>query len=178
MRWLMRSNAHEERCTTVLDPAWVITPVEGSGRLAAFVTLLGSNKMNVAVLMDYAKTDQQKVDAILKLKVIGPGHIICVNEFAGTRAADLEDLFDEGTYCSLVSAAYPSVGKLAPADLPKGGRLVARVEKLIDERAVKDFNHYRPALEAQKLLASTALPGDVLDKFEALFVKLNSLIVK
>lgn len=171
----LMSEALAAKGRTGLDDAWVVTPVEGSGRLAAFVTLLGSNKLNIAVLMDFAKTDQQKIDGILKTKVIRAESIVRVNEFAGAPEADLEDMFDEATYCALVKAAYPSIGKLAPKDLPKGGRLLARVEKLVTERGVKGFNHYRPALEAQKVFPSSPPPEETLAKFESLFVRLNAL---
>jgi energy-coupling factor transporter ATP-binding protein EcfA2 len=40
-----------------LDPRWIKTPIGGSGKLSTFVTLLGANKLHVAVLIDSSTKD-------------------------------------------------------------------------------------------------------------------------
>src|SRR5262249_3692122 len=50
---------------TPLDERWVITPVGGASNLVTFVSLLGSNQLNVAVLMDSSRAEQQRVRNLL-----------------------------------------------------------------------------------------------------------------
>jgi ABC-type cobalamin/Fe3+-siderophores transport system ATPase subunit len=46
-----------------LSAAWTITPVGGSDKVATFVAMIGAQKhLNVAVLIDYQKKDQQSIE--------------------------------------------------------------------------------------------------------------------
>lgn len=159
-----------------LDPKWVITPVGGSGRLGTFVTLLGANKLNVAVLMDFKKQDQQLLDQLLEGRWLDKSRILRVSEFTGGKEADIEDLFDADTYLAFVNAAWPPAA-LKPADLSQHPRLAVRVKSALEARGITDFDHFRPALEAMKLLPTLKLPASVVANFQQVFTRVNALLV-
>lgn len=160
-----------------LDSKWVITPVGGSGRLGMFVTLLGANKLNVAVLMDFKKQDQQLLDQLLDGRWLDKSRILRVSDFTGAKEADIEDLFDVDTYLALVNSAWPQAG-LMPADLSQHPRITVRVEGALEARGLTDFDHFRPALEGMKVLATLQLPGNVVANFQQVFTRLNGLLPK
>jgi len=47
---------------TSLSKSWTITPVGGVDKVGAFMSLLYGNKLNVAVLTDFAKGQKKKID--------------------------------------------------------------------------------------------------------------------
>jgi predicted ATP-dependent endonuclease of OLD family len=165
-----------------LDERWVITPAGGANNLPTFVSLLGANQLNLAVLMDSTRADTQKIRNLLASKRITPKRIIQLSAITGNDDADFEDLFEAGFYVSLVNGAYADELSKAMkvADLPKGGdRIVPRIEQYFQDNNVGtgNFNHFRPAshllTEPKKL---DKLNVATLDRLEALAKVINNLL--
>jgi ABC-type cobalamin/Fe3+-siderophores transport system ATPase subunit len=55
---------------TGLSQAWTITPVGGVDKVSAFMSLLYGNRLNVAVLTDFAKGQKKKIDDLKKLRLL------------------------------------------------------------------------------------------------------------
>lgn len=157
-----------------LDPAWVIVPVGGADRLAAFVSLLGSNRINVAVLMDVAQKDQQRVDSLIRTGFLDSARILRLSEFAEAGGADIEDLFDSADYLELVHLAHDV--RLEEAELPPGKRIVKRVEAALAAKGVSGFNHFRPAQQALRGLTEPSTAS--VRRFANLFNRLNALVAR
>lgn len=94
--------------------------------------------------------------------------------------ADLEDIFTEEFYLSLVNNAYQGAlakSPLKPEDLPAGPRLTKRVEKALAVREVNNgrLNHFAPAgaLMRQPAVFTSYLVDSTLDNAELLFRKVN-----
>lgn len=68
-----------------LDQAWTITPVGGVDKVSAFMSLLYGNKLNVAVLTDFARGQKKKVDDLRKSKLLSESRILTINDFTGTE---------------------------------------------------------------------------------------------
>ncbi|WP_328321809.1 AAA family ATPase [Kribbella sp. NBC_00382] len=178
------SQACESDGRAGLDPRWVVTPVGGADKVSTFVSLLGANKLNVAVLIDANPRDQQRIKSLQQNGHLGANSLIQVSEFVSGSEADLEDLFDPSFYCKLVTGAY--AGDLPKAGLKVGSlssqapRITARVEHYFKANSVAGgrLNHYRPSAyflsEQSKLLPG--LSSGTLDRASELFKRVNACL--
>lgn len=167
---------------TTLDPRWVKVPVGGAGKLSTFVTLLGSNKLNVAVLIDSSTKDQGALKRLRDNEQMRPDALITLGQIVGRSNADVEDLFELDHYLTLVNTAYAShlPNPITGADLNNNiPRVVQRIAEYFQEHGINDghFDHYRPAAALLRLgAAPVALSSHTLDMAEQLFIKINTLI--
>lgn len=157
-------------------------PVGGASKLPAFLTLLGANKLNAAIVADSPFTDSGVIDRLRSTGRLGAAGVVSIGEIVNRNAADVEDLFEAGVYVDLVSDAYAGLLKnkrIKVGDLPKGDRLVLRVEQLFAAENINGgrLNHFSPAaalLRGTKY--ASRLNDATLDRAEALFAKINSFL--
>ncbi|MEU1813484.1 AAA family ATPase [Micromonospora aurantiaca (nom. illeg.)] len=180
----MLNDAMESDGRTGLDSRWVITPIGGSGKLSTFATLLGANKINVAVMVDSSTKDAQAVQRLRDNDQLAKNGLIEIKEFTGTADADIEDLFERDFYLELVNRAY---AKELPAPITatdlnaRDPRIVRQIEAYFRKHKIANgnFNHYKPARTYLREQASLpSLDAGTLDRVEKLFQRLNSLIRK
>ena len=161
---------------------WSITPVGGSDKVPTFVALIGANtKLNIAVLIDYQKKDQQMIENLYKKKLLKKNQVLTYANFVGNNEADVEDMFAPEFYLKLVNGEFET--SLSVTDILTGSpRIVRRLEDHFEKKPLLNgvkFNHYRPALYLSKNLDS--LEGDLtksdLDRFQQAFDALNKLLV-
>ncbi|MER6274572.1 AAA family ATPase [Streptomyces sp900105755] len=167
-----------------LDPRWVKTPIGGSGKLSTFVTLLGANKLNVAVLVDSSTKDVGAVQRLRDNDQLAKNGLVEISEFTSTADADIEDLFDRDFYLELVNRAYASelTKPITASELnAKDPRVVRQIEAVFKKRKITTrFNHYRPAavlLREQAALAPR-IDAATITRADQLFTRLNSLLPK
>lgn len=168
-----------------LDSRWTITPVGGGNKVPTFVALLGNQKgLKIATLIDIQKRDTQNIENLYKKKLLDKNNVLTFADFTGTKEADIEDMFDEDFYLSLVNAEFKnqlskSISKSALTS--KSPRIVRRIEEFLSSNAMKgdgQFSHYRPARFFSENVGDLAskISSDCLDRFEAAFKRLNSLL--
>ncbi len=166
-----------------LDPSWIVVPAGGADKVSTFVSLLGANGFNIAVLMDVAAKDRQRIEGLQAHALLGRSALVQVTEVTGTKAADIEDIFMPGFYLKLVNGAYrDALAKPLTLDmLPVGGpRIVKRIEAYFDQNGIDGgrFNHYLPAEYFMK--EQVSLLGEVdtatVERAERLFNRVNSLL--
>ncbi|CAL9583709.1 hypothetical protein SUDANB106_05098 [Streptomyces sp. enrichment culture] len=169
--------------STGLDPRWVKTPIGGAGKLSTFVTLLGANKLNVAVLVDSSTKDVGAVQRLRDNGQLTKNGLVQISEFTNTADADVEDLFDRDFYLELVNRAYASdlTSPITTADLnAKDPRIVRQIEAVFKKRKIAGgrFNHYKPAAVLLREQAELAprIDAATTNRAEQLFVRLNSLL--
>ncbi|MEU8308955.1 AAA family ATPase [Actinomadura sp. NPDC048955] len=177
------TDALEAEGKTGLDPAWVKIPIGGAGKLSTFATLLGANKLDVAVVVDSSTTD---VGAIKRLRENGQLRrkaLIEISEFTGTKDADIEDLFEPDFYLDLVNRAYTKdlPAPVTAADLnPHDPRIVRQIETHFrtNNIAAGKFSHYKPAavLMREQNALVPAISGATLARAEELFRRINDLL--
>jgi len=177
------SEIAQENKLSRLDPRWVITPVGGADKVSTFVSLLGSNKLNIAVLMDVAKKDRQRIDNLKANAILGQNSLIQVGEFTGTRDADIEDLFDRDFYLTLVNGAYQQV---LPARLTlemltnESPRIVKRLEGYFKQNNIDngEFSHFKPAAYLLKYQAELVdkVGSSTVQQVNQLFERINALL--
>lgn len=171
---------------TGLSPKWTICPVGGVDKVASFVALFGGNKLNLAVLTDYASGQKKKVEELKKSALIRDGsRVLLATDFVKLPEADIEDLFGRKLYLRLVDAAcaVPTKKSLEKA---LGAESEARVLKDVDAHFNShadlgdEFNHYVPSnwllLNPVWISTNKAELADAFDRFEELFKKLNSFL--
>ena len=164
-----------------LNAKWTITPVGGSDKVPTFVALIGAHKhLNVAVLIDYQKKDQQSIENLYKKKLLKQKQVLTYAEFVKGNEADVEDMFAPEFYLKLVNGEFEI--SLTVDDLPKNSpRIVSRLEKYFENNPhPKDagFNHYRPARYFSENIGSleSELTDSQLDRFQKAFDTLNELL--
>jgi hypothetical protein len=179
-----------------------IVPVGGLDKLATFVALLRGNELQMAVLHDYSSKPDARLESLVRQKLIRDKQVLNYAMFrnsvkSATKAksstsinmvsTDVEDMFSPELYLKLFSNAYKkqlSGIEVKESDLPAGDRIVERIERyLVDKgiqlRASGGYNHYLVA----SYLASNPVPvnkisADTLNRFEQLFLTVNSLFLE
>ncbi len=164
-----------------LDLRWVKIPVGGAGKLSTFVSLLGANRLTVAVVMDASTSDAAAVKKLESTGRLASGGIITIGQVVGRGNADVEDLLPVNLYLKLVSIAYASVlpAPITRADLTSTDeRVVRRVERYFQDRGLGRLNHYKPAevLLRQQSTLLAEIDKDALDRAQRLVERLNALI--
>ena len=167
-----------------------IVPVGGIGNVCTFVSLLGANGLNLAVLHDYKGSSEQKLDDLARQKILNQKHIINPSQFRDLKsigvngpASDIEDLFTPGVYLDNFNACFStelSGNKIKESDLSEGNRIIERIERhLVSNKILLrpsgGFNHYA----VSSYFVSTtgaALDVDTKCRFIELFKKINSII--
>jgi hypothetical protein len=164
-----------------LDQAWTITPTGGVDKVSAFMSLLYGNKLNVAVLTDFAKGQKKKIDDLRKSKLLSEAKIITITAYTSTEEADTEDMIGRDGYIALVTQAY-GLKKLTVGDQPTH-RVVKDVEDAfrVLQPDTAEFDHFFPSsFLIENPATLKALPGydDALNRFEQLFKDLNAFLKK
>ena len=168
---------------TGLDKRWTITPCGGVGSIMSFLSLFAGQKLNIAVVTDYAKGSKGEVERLRKRDILKSGRVFTMDIYTGQAEADVEDLLGREMYRDLVNSAYSlsdsnAVAAAAPANAP--ARVVVEVQNHWDglPASFDAFDHYRPAeyLTKQTTAISPTGLGVALDRFEKLFTDLNRLL--
>ena len=164
-----------------LSTDWTITPVGGAGNVPTFVALIGAQtKLNVAVLIDFQKKDQQTIENLYKGKLLKKNQVLTFADFTGASEADIEDMFDPEFYMKLVNGEFGVSLKLSQLSSTHP-RILQRLEKRFEKHPLPKhtlFNHYRPARYLSENIGSlgTELADETLDRFQRAFDALNQLL--
>lgn len=157
-----------------LDPRWSIIPVGGADLIPTFVALLG-NHLKVTVLVDSRKEGHQKLERMAKDGYLEKQRIILVGEVLGSKAADIEDMFEVNEYLELYNKAFSKTHQVK--DLKGTDPIVARLARL---EGIARFDHGRPAdvLLREREAVLSKLNAKTLNRFEELFKRINNTIGK
>lgn len=163
----------------------ILVPVGGLDKLATFVALLGSNKLQLVVLHDRAGSPHQKLEELVRQKLIERKRVLDFSMFIDPQPteADLEDLVPQDAYIAAFNATYAKDLKspLKAKDLGKEPRIVARIDRWLEAKKVallKDggFNHYRVAQTLLQSLTADSFKPDELARFEGLFARIGEVL--
>jgi AAA ATPase domain len=177
------SDLTESRQMDGLDPRWVKTPIGGSGKLSTFVTLLGANKLHVAVLVDSSAKDTGAVKRLRENGQLTRNGLVEISEFTGGHDADIEDLFERSFYLDLVNRAYAAElsQPITEADLNTSDpRVVRSIEAYFRQHGIAGgkFNHYRPAavLLREQATLGPVIADTTITRAAKVFARLNGLL--
>ena len=151
-----------------LDPRWTIVPSGGLAGVSAFAALLGA-PANVTVLAGAPGDAVRAGDPPIARAIAADENVVHVPEIAGAPEADVEDLFAEDFYVDLVNRSGAAIVEWF--EVLGEGRIVER----IGTAAGAPYSRYLPARQlledGVELLAR--VDGETLDRFEALFGRIN-----
>jgi hypothetical protein len=182
LRWFSRRLREHDRES--LDPRWVIAPCGGIDKIPAFMALFGGNRLNIAVLTDFAEGQKAKARDLRKSGLLKDGHVFTADAYVHGKEADVEDLLGRVMYTELVNMTYGLSNEERLVDVAPGTheRVVLEVEdhfRLL-KSGVREFDHFAPAeyLTERGADVANTLPGvdSALDRFERLFHDLNQCL--
>ncbi len=164
----------------------ILVPVGGLDKLATFVALLGSNKLKLVVLHDRAGSPHQKLEDLVRQKLIERKRVLDFSMFLEPTPAeaDIEDLLPADAYIAAFNQAYVKELNgvaLTAADLGAQPRMIERINQWLRAKGItllKDggFNHYRVAHAVLPALTATTLKPDELARFERLFERVTAAL--
>lgn len=177
------SQACQDASLCALDSRWVITPVGGADKVAAFSSLHGRAAVNVAVLIGAGPGDQRRIKAFHDSRQADTETLIEISDFAAGKQADIEDLFGPAFYCAIVTGAYAKdlSGTLKPSDLKsRHARITARVDQYFKDNEIAGgaLSRYQPAayfLREQHAMLPT-LSTATLKRAAEMFERINSCL--
>ncbi len=164
-----------------------IVPVGGLDNLATFIALLGASDLKLAVLHDFRGSPEQKLENLVREKLLSPKALFNVAQFREKAStllpSDIEDLFDVTEYLAMFNATFSAqMGgqTISQPDLPAGDRIVQRIEQHLKAKGISlrpsgGFNHY---LVAKTFAVSPpkSLSAATVARFTALFQAVNSAV--
>lgn len=166
-----------------------IVPVGGLSNVVTFVSLLGANGLKVGILHDYNGSPDQRITDLVKQKLLADKAVFNVSQFRDltklgqdTLPSDIEDLLQPSLYLDYFNKTYAKQltgTSLNEADLPKGDRIVHRIERALSEKNIKvrptgGFNHYAVAATFGSS-PPLELDEETLTRFDALFEAINRI---
>ena len=164
-----------------LSSDWMITPVGGADKVPTFVALIGAQtNLNLAVLIDYQKKDQQKIEDLYKRKLLNKKKVRTYADYVQGTEADIEDMFEPEFYLKLVDGAFGA--SISLTDLSSNHpRIIRRLEEYLGSNSLPNnqlFNHFRPARYLSENIGclENELSEQELDRFEQAFSDLNALL--
>ena len=164
----------------------ILVPVGGLDKLATFVALLGSNKLNLVVLHDRTGNPHQKLEDLVRQKLIERKRVLDFSMFLDPAhsEADIEDLLPADAYIAAFNNAYAKELNgvtLKSIDLGAQPRMIERINHWLKAKGIAllkvgGFNHYRVAQAVLPALTIAAMQPDELARFERLFAKVGEVL--
>ena len=165
-----------------LDPRWVTIPVGGADNLPTYLSLLGDNYMNLAIMMDVTPKSKARIEE-KNGRIENNSNQIKMVEVVKMRDADMEDLFDPNFYLELVNQAY---SRELPHELTMKAingpnpRIAQRIQKFFEQEGIcgGQFDTYRPAsyLLQKHLALRPKIDDAIIDRAASMFARVNSLL--
>ena len=75
------SSVLADRKREVLSPRWTICPTGGVDKVAAFMSLFGGKKLNIAVLVDLAHGQKKKIEELRRNSLLNAGAVLSAEQF-------------------------------------------------------------------------------------------------
>jgi len=176
------SEALKNRGRIHLSPRWTVCPAGGVDNVAAFASLFGNRKRQLAVLMDCGLGGENAEDGG-RSQVLREGHVLTLRLYVNKPEADVEDVIGWRNYLTLVNKAYGLVGA---TELKEEERVEERVTKAVESKfltmpsSVAGFNRYTPSeyFLKHRDAVFNAFPEvpQALDRFEGIFRDLNHML--
>ena len=133
-----------------LDRRRTICPAGGIDKVGTFMALFGSNKLHVAMLVDFVKGQKRKVEDLRKSSLMHKSYLFTANTYADAEEGDTEDIFGKDFYLTLVNKAY-DLKDNKKLDVTKLGNSRSRAVTIVEEHfrtvAIErtDYDHYLPS---------------------------------
>ena len=147
------SSALQRRGKTGIDRRWTICPAGGIDKIQPFVALFAGQKLDIAALTDYARTDRKKLESLRQNRVLENERLLTFATILGIEEADIEDVFAPSLYASILNDAFglDSSQRLTTEQLEAASssntRLLKKAEACfaVLPPEAPEFDHFLPA---------------------------------
>jgi len=171
-----------------LDRRWTMCPAGGIDKIQPFVALFSGQKLDIAVISDYAKADKRKFESLRQNKVLESERLLNFATILGLQEADIEDVFSPALYAEVINKAF---------DLPAANQVTALLLSNADQNTIRlvkkaeaffgvlppgapEFDHFTPAewlfRNPGVLDQNTPEVNETLDRAEKVIAALNKLL--
>ncbi len=182
------SSALARRGKSGLDRRWTVCPAGGIDKIQPFVALFSGQKLDIAVLSDYAKSDRKKMESLRHNKVLEGDRLLTFATILGLEEADIEDVFSPLLYASLLNQAFGlPVGR--QADVQRLNDANANTTRLLKKAEAyfallppeaPEFDHFTPAdwliRNPNGLDGDAAEVTETLERAERVIAAVNKLL--
>ena len=164
---------------TTLDSDVVIVPAGGVRNMMPLASLLVGNNLRLVVLVD------SDVPGIQKGKQLQKKHMadcLFVSDFVENENAEIEDLFSEEFYMSVLKEVYPD-NEVRFNEAEKSMPCITkRINKAFERLKFGDFNKWEVTNvlvdKIQKNAGNNKISDDTCTAFENIFIRVNSILIK
>lgn len=182
------SSALQRRGKAGLDRRWTICPAGGIDKIQPFVALFAGQKLDIAALTDYAKSDRKKLESLRQNRVLENGKLLTFATILGLEEADIEDVFAPSLYASILNHAFglDSSQRLTTDELEAASSSSTRLLKKAEAcfavlpPETPEFDHFLPAdwLFRNPSILDSDVPevNETLERAERTIAALNNLI--
>jgi predicted ATP-dependent endonuclease of OLD family len=181
------SSALIRRKKTGLDRRWTLCPAGGIDKIQPFVALFSSQKLDIAVLSDYAKADKKKFESLRQNKVLEGDRLLNFATILGLQEADIEDVFSPALYAEVINKGFdlPAANQATAQSLSNADQNTIRLVKkagaffAVLPPGAPEFDHFTPAewlfRNPNVLDQDTPEVNETLDRAEKVITTLNKL---
>jgi predicted ATP-dependent endonuclease of OLD family len=147
------SSALQRRGKAGLDRRWTICPAGGIDKIQPFVALFAGQKLDIAALTDYARSDKKKLESLRQNRVLENERLLTFATILELEEADIEDVFVPSLYASILNDAFGldssqrlTTDKLDAA-ISSSTRLLKKAEACfaVLPPEAPEFDHFLPA---------------------------------
>ena len=136
-----------------LDRRWTPCPAGGIDKIQPFVALFSGQKLDIAVISDYAKTDKKKFESLRQNKVLESERLLNFATVLGLEEADIEDVFSPALYAEVINNAFdlPAANRATAQSLVDADKNTIRLVKKAEAffgvlpPGAPEFDHFTPA---------------------------------
>jgi|APSaa5957512535_1039671.scaffolds.fasta_scaffold32885_1 predicted ATP-dependent endonuclease of OLD family len=157
----------------------VISPAGGTKNIMPLASMLVSNDIHIAVLLDGDEQGIQKQKSLEgKLSING----IMTDEFTGKTGSEIEDFFDDSLYIDAVQVAYPEYKIEFISDEEKIFPIIDRIESMFKRKKYKKLEKWKVSNIILDWITNPSsgnkISDDTCNKFEKLYKHVNKILGK
>lgn len=177
------STLFEESGLKGLHPELVITPSGGATKAAYIGTMLHSQKLNVAVLLDSDPDGEQAHEQLVHRWILDSKYVLMPGDVLGLKRCSIEDFFAESFYLNKVNEAYARelAGRRILLD-PKTAGKKTIIERVQDGFSTLGFGKFSKARVSKRIISELAkknlgaVDADTVAKFRKLIDAINAIV--
>ena len=181
------SSALLRRGKTGLERRWTLCPAGGIDKIQSFIALFSGQKLDIATLTDYARSDKNKFENLRRNKVLESDRLLTFATILGLPEADIEDIFAPALFAEIVNNAFqlPVANHANEESLNAANQNTTRLVKKAEaffavQPQLTEFDHFTPAewlfRNPGVLDGNNADANATLERAEKVIVALNKLL--
>jgi len=180
LKWF--SQLLQKNGKTGLDYRWTISIVGGIDKIPGYVSLFNANLLHIVALIDVQSGHKQKIENLRK--TLRDKHLILATDYSFKKEADLEDVFGNEFYISLINEAYRLQNGFEIKENIISNKTTNRIITDVEDyfrtlpASVQEYDHFFPSQYLYEQANVERLKGveEALENMEKLISVMNSLL--